>query len=169
MELWDIYDNNRNHTGRTHVRGDPLTKGDYHIVVLVWIVNHFGHILLTKRHPDKHWPNMWECTGGCVIAGEDSLSGAIREAKEEIGLLLDPSLGRLIKNYIGMDTIYDAWLFIEDVDLNHVRFQPGEITDAMFVNKALLQSMFDKNQIVPTLEFILELIETDRELNGLVK
>lgn len=83
--------------------------------------------------------------------------------------MLVPSLGRLAKSFTGMDTIYDVWLFVEDVDLNHVRFQPGEVTDAMFVNKASLQSMFDRNQMVPTLDFILELIETDAELHKLVK
>ena len=29
---------------------------------------------------------MWKCVGGSVVKGEDSLLGAIREAKEEVGI-----------------------------------------------------------------------------------
>ena len=36
-ELWDIYDKDRNFTGRTHRRGDPLPSGDYHLTVHVWL------------------------------------------------------------------------------------------------------------------------------------
>ncbi len=33
---------------------------------------------------------MWECVGGSVVKGEDSMQGAIREAKEEVGVELNP-------------------------------------------------------------------------------
>ena len=33
MEYWDIYDIDRNRTGRTVARGPYLEPGDYHIVV----------------------------------------------------------------------------------------------------------------------------------------
>ena len=53
MELWDVYDENRVATGKTHVRGVPLAQGEYHLVADVWLVNEDQEILLTKRHPDK--------------------------------------------------------------------------------------------------------------------
>ena len=37
---------------------------------------------------------MWECVGGSVVKGEDSLLGAIREAKEEVGVDLMPKMDR---------------------------------------------------------------------------
>lgn len=37
MELWDLYTENRVKTGETHVRGNPLPKEKYHLVVNVWI------------------------------------------------------------------------------------------------------------------------------------
>lgn len=39
---------------------------------------------------------MWECVGGSVLAGEDSLTGAVREVKEEVGLELAPEQGILV-------------------------------------------------------------------------
>lgn len=39
---------------------------------------------------------MWECVGGSVVKGEDSLQGAIREAKEEVGVDLMPENGQVL-------------------------------------------------------------------------
>ena len=39
---------------------------------------------------------MWECVGGSVVKGEDSLQGAIREAKEEVGVDLLPENGQVL-------------------------------------------------------------------------
>ena len=101
LELWDIYDENRNRTERTHERGKPFSKGDYHIFVCIWIINSRNEILLTKRNPNKTpWGNYWECTAGCVIAGEDSLQGALREVAEEIGIS-QAQVSRLEKTALG--------------------------------------------------------------------
>ncbi|MGE7927870.1 NUDIX hydrolase [Lysinibacillus xylanilyticus] len=98
MEIWDVYDKNKNKTNKRHVRGEKLAGGDYHVVVHVWIKNNKGEILLTKRHPDKTYPNLWECPGGSILAGESSLDGAIREVKEEIGINLFKFNGKMIKS-----------------------------------------------------------------------
>jgi 8-oxo-dGTP pyrophosphatase MutT (NUDIX family) len=39
---------------------------------------------------------MWECVDGSVVKGEDSLQGAIREAKEEVGVDLNPENGQVV-------------------------------------------------------------------------
>ena len=36
-ELWDIYDKNRNITGKTIARGELMAEDEYHLVVQVWI------------------------------------------------------------------------------------------------------------------------------------
>jgi hypothetical protein len=33
MELWDVFDINRNKTNITMVRGEPFEKNNYHLVV----------------------------------------------------------------------------------------------------------------------------------------
>ena len=42
MELWDVYDINRNKTGKTAVRGEGLPEGGYHLVVHVCIIGSDG-------------------------------------------------------------------------------------------------------------------------------
>lgn len=53
MELWDLYDSERNPLGRTHVRGEAFAEGEYYVCVEVWIRNSKGEFLIQKRHPNN--------------------------------------------------------------------------------------------------------------------
>lgn len=140
-ELWDIYDIDRNKTGRIHRRGELLEKGDYHLVVHIWIRNSRGEFLITKRAPHKGWPNMWETTGGSALAGDDSLAAALREVKEETGLSLSPECGRILHSYTRRDSFVDVWLFEEDHDLCEVVLCENETTDKMFADAEKIRRM----------------------------
>jgi hypothetical protein len=96
MEKWDLYNAKREKSGITVCRGEIIPKGLYHLSVSAWIVNQQGQYLLSQRHPKKQYPLYWECTGGSVLSGETSLQGAIREVKEELGILLTPGSEKLI-------------------------------------------------------------------------
>jgi 8-oxo-dGTP pyrophosphatase MutT (NUDIX family) len=119
MELWDLYNENRQLTGRDHVRGEEVPQGFYHLVVHVWIRNRDGEYLISQRSADRPtFPLMWECVGGSVIKGEDSLTGALRETKEEVGLTFPPDAGRLVHSVVrrvvdgvSFSDILDVWLF----------------------------------------------------------
>jgi len=54
-EIWDVFDSKRNHKGRTHRRADPLQKGDFHLVVHVWLQNSIGEFLISQRALNKWW------------------------------------------------------------------------------------------------------------------
>ena len=72
-ELWDVYDAAGRKTGALHRRGDPLAPGEKHLCVHVWIQNAAGDCLITRRAEGKSMPGLWECTGGCALAGEDGV------------------------------------------------------------------------------------------------
>ena len=88
MELWDIYDKNKQLTGRTMVRNDWCLKDDeYHLTVLGIIRNKEGKYLITQRVMTKSWAaGWWEVSGGGVQAGETSREAVNREVLEETGL-----------------------------------------------------------------------------------
>jgi 8-oxo-dGTP pyrophosphatase MutT (NUDIX family) len=48
--------------------------------------------LLVLRHPMSHQGGTWGVPGGALMQGESPLSGALREAAEEIGVLPDDVL-----------------------------------------------------------------------------
>ena len=59
-EICDIYDVYGNRTGKTFVRGEPLSNGQYVMVVDVWIVNSRDEILIQKRSEQKKdLPGTW--------------------------------------------------------------------------------------------------------------
>ena len=74
-----------------------IPDGYCHLVVHVWIRNSKGEYLVSQRSANRPVnPLLWECVGGSVLKGEDSLTAALREVKEEIGLDLSQSSGRLL-------------------------------------------------------------------------
>lgn len=148
-ELWDVYDKDRNLTGRTHRRGEFLRDGDYHLVVHVWLQNEKGEFLITKRSPNKGFPNMWECTGGSALAGDNSLTAAIREVREETGLMLDPDKGRIVLTMQGRDDHNDVWLFRQTFDLADVQLQEGETCDVMYASLGQIRQMLEDGVFVP--------------------
>lgn len=148
-ELWDVYDENRNLTGRLHRRGDPLGAGEYHLAVHIWQRNAAGEFLLTQRAPNKGFPNLWECTGGSALAGDDSLTAALREVREETGLTLEPANGRLMMSIQGFDRFTDVWLFENEFDLDAVTLLPGETVDKMRASKEKILRMYHAGTLAP--------------------
>ena len=88
MELWDIYDENKERTGRTMKHNDwNMKPGEFHLTVLGVLMRPDGKYLITRRRMDKEWAaGWWEVPGGGVRAGEDSKDAVIREIKEETGI-----------------------------------------------------------------------------------
>lgn len=158
-EYWDLYDDNRMPTGKTHIRGIPLIAGQYHLVVQAWVYNSRGEILLTRRHPNKHWPLYWECTGGSVTAGEDSLTGMCRELSEEIGVDARPEELRLIRSIKRRNDFFDEYIMKRDCEISQLRLQPTEVIDAKWASQSTLREMFARGEIIPWLDYIFEYYE----------
>ena len=141
-ELWDLLDEDGMPIGATHVRGEKLPNGAYHRVVEIFTVNAKGELLVTKRSPEKKpYPNMWEITGGAVVAGEDSLDAARRELQEETGIKLDTGELQLILTHRGKSAFVDIYLAHKDVPAEQLTMQPGETTDARWVTFSEFERM----------------------------
>ena len=101
MEYWDIYDANKQRTGRTMKRNDWCLKdGEYHLSVLGVVARPDGRYLITKRVMTKAWaPGWWEVSGGAAQAGEDSEDAVLREVREETGLDVSQAKGGYMFTY----------------------------------------------------------------------
>ena len=102
MEYWDIYDINRQLTGRTMLRNDwNMQPGDYHLTVLGVIHRPSDDtFLITQRVMTKAWaPGAWEISGGGVRAGESSGEAVYREILEETGINTSGAAGGYVFSY----------------------------------------------------------------------
>jgi 8-oxo-dGTP pyrophosphatase MutT (NUDIX family) len=161
QEKWDVLDEHRQPTGRTHPRGVPLPQGDYHLVVLVLLQNDNGELLITRRAPTKGYPNMWEVTGGSALAGDDSLHAALREMREETGIELDPACGRVVASEQWSDSFCDVWLFRQNFDPSAVILQEGETTAAMAASREQILRMEREGEFVPFTPALKKLFESE--------
>lgn len=143
MELWDIYDSNKQPTGRTMKRNDWCLKdGEYHLTVLGVVARPDGRFLITKRVMSKAWaPGWWEVSGGAVQAGEDSKDAVVREVKEETGLDVSDAEDGYLFSYQrenpgeGDNYFVDIYRFIMDFDEADVKPQEEE-TDGFMLATA---------------------------------
>lgn len=165
MELWDLYTRDRRLTGETHIRGENLPPERYHLVVHVWIRNSCGEWLISQRAASRPtFPLMWECVGGSVTAGEDSLTGAIREAKEEVGVDLDPAQGRMVNSTPRdhFQDIKDDWLFLYDGPIDLSAATTDEVADMRWMSVEEIRQLYDSGELVHTLAYFFD----DPELGG---
>ena len=164
MELWDLYSENRKLTGRLHIRGEKIPEDCYHLVVHVWIRNSNGQYLISQRSASRPaFPLMWECVGGSVLSGEDSLSGAIREAKEEIGVELPTESGRILFSKVRktvdgkpFNDILDVWLFRHDGAVSLSDATTDEVADLRWMTVAEIRELFDTGKMVRTLDYFFD-------------
>ena len=165
MEIWDLYNERRELTGLDHIRGDTIPDGYYHLVVHVWIRNSKSEYLISQRSADRPMhPLKWECVGGSVLKGEDSLSGALREIKEEVGLSLSPNNGKLVcsttgrvVNGIRFSDIVDVWSFDYDGEVDLRSATTKEVAKTIWMNKAEIKELFDNGELVDTLGYFFDL------------
>ena len=133
-ELWDARDREGNLLGFDLVRGEPIPEGVWHLVVEIMSVTTDGRVLITKRHPNKEWGGYWEYTGGSAVKGETPIQGALRELREETGIIvseqdLHPVYVDARLGIDGLNTIYHSFVVFFDPAEQTIRLQEGETTD----------------------------------------
>ena len=140
MEYWDIYDKNKQLTGRKMKRNDWCLKEDeYHLTVLGVIRRPDGKYLITRRVLTKAWaPGWWEVSGGAAQAGEASYDAVLREVKEETGLDVSQADGGYLFTYKrenpgeGDNYFVDVYRFVMDIDEKDLHLQEAETDGYMF-------------------------------------
>lgn len=148
MEEWnDIYLKNREKTGRVHLRGTPWKKGEFGLVVCVWVYDGRGKLLLTRRAPQKSFPGTWENSGGAAKAGENSLEAIRRELFEETGILAEPEEFEPIGSDRDECTFYDFYCLRNSTPISRIRLLPGETDDVMWADFRQVHRMVEEGKI----------------------
>ena len=140
-EYLDILDENGNKTGKIKLRNEVHRDGDWHKAVHIWIINNKGDILLQRRcaSKDSH-PNMLDISSaGHLQTGDDSLTGAVREIKEELNLDISPNELQFIttlkrkSNKSINNEFDDLYILRTNKKIEEMQFQKEEISEIFFV------------------------------------
>ena len=140
MEMWDIYDANKEKTGRLMKKNDwQLKDGEYHLTVLGVIERPDGKFLITQRVMTKAWaPGWWEVSGGAAQAGEESIEAVRREVREETGIDVTDARGGYVFTYKrenpgkGDNYFVDVYRFEKDFKEEDLHLQTEETDGYMF-------------------------------------
>lgn len=149
MEIRDLYDKNRNLTGETIYKGEPIPQGKYIAVVLSFIQNSKGEFLIQKRSKVKN--GKYGSTSGHLETGETSLHGMIREIKEELGLNIKPTELELLNSGKNdkKQLFFDIYYLKKDCNLNTLILQEEEVDFAQWCSIEQIQELINKNLFCP--------------------
>ena len=147
MEWNDIYDENRNLTGRVHLRGSGWKSGEYGLVVCVWVYDGAGHVLLTRRAREKSFAGTWENSGGAAQAGETSRQAVARELFEETGIRAQEGEFEFLDTDMERNIFYDHYCLRRTLRLKDVVLQPGETDGVMWASFARVHWMMRTGRI----------------------
>lgn len=177
-ELYDIYNISGELVGTQLPRRIVHRDGYWHKTIHLWVLNSDGELLLQKRSAGKDTnPNLWDISAaGHLDSGEDSLTAALRETREEIGLDLNEDEIKFlftVRNEFEVDgedgvsdrEFQDVYLCdlsktekYKDTKLSEFNFDKDEITELKFVSINDLQKMvtaYDSELVTHDKEYAL--------------
>lgn len=156
-EYFDILDENGNKINLIKKRTEVHRDGDWHKAVHIWIVNENGDILLQRRASNKDsYPNMLDIScAGHLSARDDSITGALRELKEELSLEINPNelnyITTLKRSSEDEDKFVDnefddLYLLRTNKKIEDLTYQKEEISEIFFVPYKEFKRMVDNQQ-----------------------
>lgn len=159
-EYIDILNEQGEITGKTCLKSEAHKKGILHASVHIWIFDKFKNVLIQKRAADKGtFPNLWDISvAGHISAGEKPITSALREAEEEVGLIISKKQFHFIgtakrrvehdENLIDNELHY-IYVCEIDFDLNSLKIQKEEVAQIKSITLKDLIEKVNGDDFVP--------------------
>lgn len=149
-EYIDILTADGKPTGKTCLKSIAHQKGYYHPTVHVWCYTKDFKILLQQRSNTKEtFPGLWDVSvAGHMATGEDSLTAAVREIEEELGISIPKHKLLFIgtwksevvhPNGIQDNEFHQVYLTEITADLSSIQVQKEEVIKVDFYNISILK------------------------------
>ena len=154
MELEDLYDKNFNKLNKTiRRRVDEIPEGCYVMMSYALIKNDDKYLL---EQATARSNNTLAIPGGHVLAGEDGLTGLIRELKEELNLenLNVKHLDTIIYPY--NNYIFNIYLIEDEIDIDSIEFDTNEVVNINWYSKEEIINKIKDGKINKGYAYILE-------------
>ena len=150
-ELFEALDENGEFAGEIVGRDEAHKTGVRHRAVVLYLVNSKKQVLLQRRSlSKKKWPGYWDVTsGGHVDAGELGLFSAIRELKEELGIVVKPQDVRYVccrltnHKQEGMldNHVNEYFVAFKDIGIKDIKLQKGEVEEVKWIDFKVFKDM----------------------------
>lgn len=126
------------------------------IVACETYIVHDGKVLMHKRAETKaKWPGFWIGPGGHIDEGEDALTAAIREIKEETGVTLEPHNVALkvlaFHHHVDRNEVWMEYLFRAEIPAD----QPIHSTDEGETHWIPLEELMTMDKVFPPSQYYL--------------
>lgn len=159
-ELVEILNPDGTFTGQSILKSEAHKNGIYHPSVHIWICNNNGEILIQKRVATKStFPNLWDISvAGHISFGENPMTAAVREVKEEIGLTVLPeklnSVGAFEHKATHPNGIIDHelhYIYVCKIDFEPIelKLQESEVAELKLIPFDYFMEITGKNYFVP--------------------
>ena len=150
MEIWDGYNIDGTLAGVDIVRGEPIPDGLYFLTVEILVRHTDGDYLLMHRDPSKPaFPGYLEATaGGAAQKGENPYTAALRELREETGIVaehLEP-----LGNMPYMRMLCHQYLCVTDCDKSSITLQEGETVGYEWLSEKEFIAFIHSGNMIPT-------------------
>lgn len=145
-EYIDVLDRNGQLVGRRSTIAEAHQQGLWHQTVHIWIYNQQGEILFQKRAATKkEFPLQWDISAsGHINTGESPLAGALRELREELGIIINPLLLKKVKTYkiesknqqyqFNNKEFAHVYILLYNARINKSQLHPDEIADLQYLS-----------------------------------
>ena len=149
MEIWDAYKKDGNKAGIDLYRGSPIPDGLYHIVCEVFVKHIDGSILVMQRdwNKEEHAGLFEASVSGSILKGETPYQGALRELKEETGIISD-DLSFIHAQSNMKDTFYYGYLCITDCPKDSIILQESETISYRWLSKTEFLSFINSMEFM---------------------
>ena len=152
MEIWDGYRIDGTLAGVDIVRGEPIPRGLYFMMVEILVRHVDGDYLLMHRDPKKKaFPGYMEASaGGAALKGEDPHTAALRELKEETGITAEKLEHLAFIPYPKARAICHQFICTTDCKKDSVTLQEGETVGYKWVNESEFIEFVNSGRMIPT-------------------
>ena len=156
IEFLDIVDEQGNLTGKILDKNLAHDRNLLHNEIGIFILNSKDELLIQKRAATKRYhPNIWGLCAGHVDAHEDLTDACVREAKEELGIDIDPKdikiFDTVIKNRDSNSHVTYGYYIFLDYDLSDFTIQEEELSELKWIPFKEYKQMVLNND--PTITF----------------
>lgn len=150
MEFLDTYNARRERTGRIIPRDAPLLEGERLLVVHLCLFSPRGELLIQRRQLRKErYPGCWDVSaGGFVRSGEEPAQAVLREAREELGLVLSPAELRYELTEPFSFVLDDFYSARRELAPSSLRLQEEELSQVCWAGPGRVLRLLERGEFV---------------------